>query len=122
MAAQENSPFALSLNRAKRASRAASVRGCWFTWRRGKTRPLRSPLTAQNGRPAPLPCAVVGLRGGAGKLALCAALHYQVVATQTGTPAPAAATIIKEHQTAFQVLAAISFCHLLNDMMQSVIP
>ncbi|MEO8372212.1 MAG: MFS transporter [Candidatus Solibacter sp.] len=28
----------------------------------------------------------------------------------------------KESATAFRVLAAISFCHLLNDMMQSVIP
>ena len=28
----------------------------------------------------------------------------------------------KTHETAFRVLAAISFCHLLNDMMQSVIP
>ena len=29
---------------------------------------------------------------------------------------------MKAHTTAFGVLAAISFCHLLNDMMQSVIP
>jgi len=29
---------------------------------------------------------------------------------------------VKAHTTAFGVLAAISFCHLLNDMMQSVIP
>ena len=28
----------------------------------------------------------------------------------------------EETKTAFRVLAAISFCHLLNDMMQSVIP
>ena len=28
----------------------------------------------------------------------------------------------RETETAFRVLAAISFCHLLNDMMQSVIP
>ena len=28
----------------------------------------------------------------------------------------------RETATAFRILAAISFCHLLNDMMQSVIP
>jgi FSR family fosmidomycin resistance protein-like MFS transporter len=32
------------------------------------------------------------------------------------------ATRERETATAFRVLAAISFCHLLNDMMQSVIP
>ncbi|HTQ57571.1 MAG TPA: MFS transporter [Bryobacteraceae bacterium] len=42
---------------------------------------------------------------------------------QTGTtPISPAASIVKAHTTAFGVLAAISFCHLLNDMMQSVIP
>lgn len=35
----------------------------------------------------------------------------------TGTPAAASPT-----GTAFRILAAIGFCHLLNDMMQSVIP
>ncbi|MGA2133340.1 MAG: MFS transporter [Bryobacteraceae bacterium] len=38
------------------------------------------------------------------------------------SPVTPAASIIKAHSTAFQVLAAISFCHLLNDMLQSVIP
>ena len=28
----------------------------------------------------------------------------------------------RESATAFRVLAAISFCHLSNDMMQSVLP
>jgi len=31
-------------------------------------------------------------------------------------------TIAPAHKTAFTVLAAISFCHLLNDMMQSLLP
>ncbi len=45
------------------------------------------------------------------------------MSTQTGLrPANPAAAILKSHSTAFPVLAAISFCHLLNDMMQSVIP
>ena len=34
---------------------------------------------------------------------------------------PAAATAA-EHGTAFAVILAISFCHLLNDMMQSLLP
>ena len=38
------------------------------------------------------------------------------MATQT------TASITKAHATAFGVLTAISFCHLLNDMLQSVIP
>jgi FSR family fosmidomycin resistance protein-like MFS transporter len=38
------------------------------------------------------------------------------VATQT------TASISRAHATAFGVLTAISFCHLLNDMLQSVIP
>jgi FSR family fosmidomycin resistance protein-like MFS transporter len=38
----------------------------------------------------------------------------------TGTPAPASE--ISAGKTAFRILAAISFCHLLNDLMQSVIP
>lgn len=36
--------------------------------------------------------------------------------------APAAAPARQTARTAFTVLAAISFCHFLNDMMQSVIP
>ena len=39
------------------------------------------------------------------------------MATVTGVVAPKAA-----ENTAFRILAAISFCHLLNDLMQSVIP
>ncbi|HJT87916.1 MAG TPA: MFS transporter [Bryobacteraceae bacterium] len=39
------------------------------------------------------------------------------VSPATGTPAAASPT-----GTAFRILAAIGFCHLLNDMMQSVIP
>jgi FSR family fosmidomycin resistance protein-like MFS transporter len=39
------------------------------------------------------------------------------MATITGAPASKIA-----ESTAFRVLAAISFCHLLNDLMQSVIP
>ena len=38
----------------------------------------------------------------------------------TGTPAPVSE--ISAEKTAFRILAAISFCHFLNDMMQSVIP
>ena len=38
----------------------------------------------------------------------------------TGAPAPIAQ--ISAEKTAFRILAAISFCHLLNDLMQSVIP
>jgi len=37
-------------------------------------------------------------------------------------PATGVPSIAKAGHTAFRVLAAISFCHLLNDMMQSVIP
>ncbi|HEY2051981.1 MAG TPA: MFS transporter [Caulobacteraceae bacterium] len=36
-------------------------------------------------------------------------------------PAPAA-VVTAEHGTAFAVILAISFCHLLNDMMQSLLP
>ena len=38
----------------------------------------------------------------------------------TSVTAPAAG--ISAEKTAFRILAAISFCHLLNDLMQSVIP
>ncbi len=38
----------------------------------------------------------------------------------TGTPAPVSE--ISAEKTAFRILAAISFCHFLNDLMQSVIP
>ncbi|HLY20613.1 MAG TPA: MFS transporter [Bryobacteraceae bacterium] len=45
------------------------------------------------------------------------------MSTQTGVnPATGVPSIAKAGHTAFRVLAAISFCHLLNDMMQSVIP
>lgn len=37
-------------------------------------------------------------------------------------PASRAPSITRSSATAFKILAAISFCHLLNDMMQSVIP
>ena len=30
--------------------------------------------------------------------------------------------MLKNVNTAFEILAALSFCHLLNDMMQSLIP
>lgn len=43
----------------------------------------------------------------------------------TTTPAGGAAapaSVITPEKTAFRILAAISFCHLLNDLMQSVIP
>src|ERR1700730_5222651 len=36
--------------------------------------------------------------------------------------APAEASRRTGHQTAFTILAAISFCHFLNDMVQSLIP
>jgi FSR family fosmidomycin resistance protein-like MFS transporter len=40
-----------------------------------------------------------------------------------GATTTAAAPPVPDHgRTAFNILAAISFCHLLNDMMQSVIP
>jgi FSR family fosmidomycin resistance protein-like MFS transporter len=42
------------------------------------------------------------------------------VSTQTGVSP--ASSVLKANATAFKVLAAISFCHLLNDMLQSVIP
>ena len=38
------------------------------------------------------------------------------------SPATRASSISPSHATAFGVLAAISFCHFLNDMLQSVIP
>ena len=41
--------------------------------------------------------------------------------TQTTTP-PATAAAPAVHTTAFTILGAISFCHLLNDMMQSLLP
>lgn len=51
------------------------------------------------------------------------AAKLPTVSTQTGVnPATRPLSISKASTTAFQVLAAISFCHLLNDMMQSVIP
>src|SRR5437660_12567352 len=37
-------------------------------------------------------------------------------------PAPAVSSLGPAGRTAFGVLAAISFCHLLNDMMQSLLP
>jgi FSR family fosmidomycin resistance protein-like MFS transporter len=37
-------------------------------------------------------------------------------------PATAAAPLPSTHATAFSILGAISFCHLLNDMMQSLLP
>jgi FSR family fosmidomycin resistance protein-like MFS transporter len=37
-------------------------------------------------------------------------------------PAPAVSTAGAAGRTAFSILAAISFCHLLNDMMQSLLP
>jgi FSR family fosmidomycin resistance protein-like MFS transporter len=36
--------------------------------------------------------------------------------------AASAGTLAQAHKTAFAVLGAISFCHLLNDMMQSLLP
>ena len=45
------------------------------------------------------------------------------MSSQTGvSPATRASSISPSHATAFGVLAAISFCHFLNDMLQSVIP
>jgi FSR family fosmidomycin resistance protein-like MFS transporter len=45
------------------------------------------------------------------------------VPSQTGvSPITQAPSTTRASATAFKVLAAISFCHLLNDMMQSVIP
>jgi len=44
------------------------------------------------------------------------------VSTQTGATPAARVSIGKSTATAFGVLAAISFCHFLNDMLQSVIP
>jgi MFS transporter, FSR family, fosmidomycin resistance protein len=38
------------------------------------------------------------------------------------TAAGVAANLAPAHKTAFAVLGAISFCHLLNDMMQSLLP
>ena len=47
---------------------------------------------------------------------VAARLNYEEVATQTST--------VREHTAgvALRVLAAISFCHFLNDMLQSVVP
>jgi FSR family fosmidomycin resistance protein-like MFS transporter len=45
------------------------------------------------------------------------------VSTSTSLPgATASVPEISAQKTAFRILAAISFCHLLNDLMQSVIP
>jgi len=45
------------------------------------------------------------------------------VSSQTGIgPATRENSISPSHATAFGVLAAISFCHFLNDLLQSVIP
>ncbi len=45
------------------------------------------------------------------------------MSSQTGvSPVTQAPSTTRASATAFKVLAAISFCHLLNDMMQSVIP
>lgn len=45
------------------------------------------------------------------------------VSSQTGLrPGTRVSAIQKAHSTAFGVLSAISFCHFLNDMLQSVIP
>ena len=44
------------------------------------------------------------------------------VASSTVTPTVAPPQVKAAAGTAFSILAAISFCHLLNDMLQSVIP
>src|SRR3954447_5875345 len=43
-------------------------------------------------------------------------IHYYKLMTALPTAAPAAS------RTAFRILAAISICHFLNDMLQSIIP
>ena len=57
---------------------------------------------------------------------LCyAARHFDVRNLSTALNPRAAAHVSKganTTETAFNVLAAISFCHLLNDMMQSLLP
>ena len=54
--------------------------------------------------------------------ALALRLHYKEVSTQTSIDAVAAAPSRGGAGAATRVLGAISFCHFLNDMMQSVIP
>ena len=49
-------------------------------------------------------------------------LHYNKMPTQTSIGAVAAGPPRSGSSTALRVLGAISFCHFLNDMMQSVIP
>ena len=44
------------------------------------------------------------------------------MSTSVNLRAPAAIRDAQVESTAFRILAAISFCHLLNDMLQSVIP
>jgi FSR family fosmidomycin resistance protein-like MFS transporter len=44
------------------------------------------------------------------------------MSTQTITPAEIAAPQFIEEGTLFRVLTAVSFCHLLNDMVQSLVP
>src|SRR3954453_4529742 len=36
--------------------------------------------------------------------------------------APSAAAVPDENRTSFQILGTLSFCHLLNDMVQSLLP
>lgn len=49
-------------------------------------------------------------------------IHYNKMSTQTSMTTMAEAPSSRRLGMALRVLAAISFCHFLNDMMQSVIP
>jgi FSR family fosmidomycin resistance protein-like MFS transporter len=49
-------------------------------------------------------------------------VHYEKVGTSTSLTGATATPEKTAERTAFRILAAISVCHLLNDMLQSVIP
>ena len=49
-------------------------------------------------------------------------IHYRKMSAQTTTTTLAEAPLKRNAGIALRVLTAISFCHFLNDMMQSVIP
>ena len=49
-------------------------------------------------------------------------IHYKKMSAQTTTTTLAGAPLKRNAGIALRVLTAISFCHFLNDMMQSVIP
>ena len=95
-----------------RAGEVARARSCLG-------RPRRAPAGLRNaafGPGGPSQAAVRRARRASARLAGLVATRPPTVNTHAVSASDKAAT------TAFTILAAISFCHLLNDMMQSLLP